>query len=114
MAQKFDLILLMWSEITEYNKQEQYRLISITRNLLSSSGRIVLELADLSDLKHPYATSSGEQKFEYNFQASTDNFYLPTKSELEFLYEEFSLAVERSITYQPNSFLRELAILKAF
>lgn len=113
LNKKFDLILLMWSEITEYNKQEQLRLILNMRNLLTKSGKIVIELACLIDGKHPYASCTDAQNFEYEYAHGKDNFYVPTAKDLQDLYAAAGLGVERIIDYSPNGFLRNINILRA-
>lgn len=116
LDQRFDLVTLMWSELTEYNKQEQSVLIAKMRSLLTPNGRVIIELADLTDLshqKHPYAMCRGEQDYEYAFMFSKDSFYVPKRHELEHMFTGAGLSIERSIDYCTNGCLRRIIVLKS-
>lgn len=116
LDQRFDLVTLMWSELTEYNQKEQSVLIAKMQSLLTPNGRVIIELADLTDLshqKHPYAMCRGEQDYEYAFMFSKDSFYVPKREELKQMFADASLSIEQSIDYCTNGCLRRIIVLKS-
>lgn len=100
--EKYDLILSMWSNISEYSIDEQLPMLHRLKNLLTTNGVLVVETID-HNIKPKNSTIFNKQAYVVNSKYGTSYGYTPSDEQLR----EYALALEvkniKQIAYRTDT-----------
>lgn len=102
IKKRFDLILFLWSGISEFSSKEQPNLIHRLSKLLKKKGKLIID--SISPLNQPLEVEKiGIQSYCINLDNIKINTYVPTLSQIKTYANEAGLKSIEHITYNTNT-----------
>ena len=96
---KYDLVLLMWSGIAEFSKNEQIKLFKIFSNLLSEKGVLVIDKINSDQPKNDVSIDG--QNWNVYGNESNESLYIPSEDEIVEYSQNFRY--RRKINYHAGN-----------
>lgn len=100
--QCYDLILWMWSGITDFSQAEQPQLLKHIQPLLSDNGRLIIETFP-HDLTPVNGSTVDTQSYLLTANEFTLHGYIPSPEEMRHFAEQAGLTLEKQLTYTTDS-----------
>lgn len=98
---KYDLILFMWSGISEFCPKEQRQLFGIYSHLLTAGGCLVVEKIDCNQPKNKVDVNDNNWNVEGEY--SSESLYMPKEEELEAYADAYKMICKKKISYKASN-----------
>lgn len=112
LNEQFDLILFLWSGLTNFSQLEQSSIIKNLSNLLSNGGKLIIDLALLDKLPAEVKILDPENFDLHSFFVSKNNatvyIYMPTAEEVVQYSKKASLIEKQKLIYMTDTGMQRM------
>jgi len=103
---QFDTILLLWSFISEFSKEEQLKVFQHLNNYMKKDSRAFVDILDISYLKVQEGFSQ-----QVTEGADSITLYFPSPKEIENYCRKAGFSIESSIKYKTSSGIKRIVFI---